>query len=549
MSEKSLFFNAFKNSNYPTGYDRNYNADDLSDWFSIVCETGVLKGGLAVSPKADGLGVKVAPGKATIRGKGYVLDTTTELEIETAPTGTSSRYDLVVLRMDNTPIETARRTYLAIVKGTSSIPTASALKDTTDVKELLLAYVRVKPNATTIAQADIVDTRGKSTLCPWFTAVKGYDDYYDAIIQDHHFITELTAESVLVVTDISAKLYNEKYSLVEVYTNGLKEEDGAFSVDTSSGFVTITFKTSRTAGNRVEVILSTFIDGEGMSTAIAQYSTLVNDVANLKSAQEDVYICNGKNDNVKISELVENYLNTSEDYGSLYIRIVGKFGWSSFVSGNGTSTSPFALFNIGNNTQKVTLDFTNCTAVKVTNNRKGSYCTAFRMWFGKIIGLNLIMTTTTSDAVLRAFSNVSGGQIECEDCRFWITGGSDSLIGVNGTFTNCRGSVSNRKSNSYCFSPSASGILRINGGEYYAYTGDSGAKSAVVGQSQAESVAILYAVNAPTLASSGYYQTNSVYQIGGWMNCTDLISALPLDVVSGQNNVIGRIAKSKPNQG
>ena len=68
MAQKSLFFNALPDDSFETGYDRNYNADDISDWFSIVCETGVLKGGLEVSV-GTGLTVNVAIGKATIKEK------------------------------------------------------------------------------------------------------------------------------------------------------------------------------------------------------------------------------------------------------------------------------------------------------------------------------------------------------------------------------------------------------------------------------------------------------------------------------------------------
>ena len=35
MAEKSLFFNALPSSEFETGYDRNYNADDISNWLSV----------------------------------------------------------------------------------------------------------------------------------------------------------------------------------------------------------------------------------------------------------------------------------------------------------------------------------------------------------------------------------------------------------------------------------------------------------------------------------------------------------------------------------
>ena len=166
MAEKSLFYNAFKSTKYPTGYDRNYNADDLSDWFSIVCDTGVLKGGLKVKPSASGLKVIVESGKATINGKGYINESELELSLETAPTGTKNRYDLIVLRKDNTPVENARRTYLKVITGDDTIPTTSDLTRDSNIYDLLIAYVIVKPSATSISASDIVDCRGKPGLCP-----------------------------------------------------------------------------------------------------------------------------------------------------------------------------------------------------------------------------------------------------------------------------------------------------------------------------------------------------------------------------------------------
>jgi hypothetical protein len=63
--------------------------------------------------------------------------------------------------------------------------------------------------------------------------------------------------------------------------------------------------------------------------------------------------------------------------------------------------------------------------------------------------------------------------------------------------------------------------------------------------SGADAVAILNGVNAPTAARSGYFQTHSLYQTTGVISCSDLISALALNVVSGASNIRGTIAKSK----
>lgn len=545
MAEKSLFYNAFKSSKYPTGYDRNYNADDLSDWFSIVCDTGVLKGGLKVKPSTSGLKVIAESGKATINGKGYINESELELSLETAPTGTKNRYDLIVLRKDNTPVENARKTYLKVITGDDTIPTVSDLTRDSNIYDLLIAYVTVRPSATSISASDIIDCRGKPGLCPYFTAVKGYDDYYDAIIQEFQSDTTLDSTSVLVTTDIASSLYNDKYSLVDVYTNGLKESEGQYSVSTSGGFVTITFTTAKSAGSKINVVLSNFIDGEGMSTALSEYNTLVKDVATLKKANKNIYICNGKVDNLAITNLVNTFIDGGTDYDSMRLKIIGNFGFGGFAGGDGTSASPYKVFDFHSGNRKVILDFSDCSEITIDGQNFTVFFNAKNL---KVEGLNLTMSGESAAKTIRVFNNVSGGNIECVDCRFSLNGYQDSLIAVNGTFTNCRGSVLNVVNNSYCFLPSAIGILRLYGGEYYAYTRSSSAKSAIVGQSQNEAVSILNGVNAPTVYRSGCYQTNAIYQLGGIVNSTDLITTLSVTVISGKSNVVGTIQANKPSQ-
>ena len=567
MAEKSLFFNALPDSDFETGYDRNYNADDISDWFSIVCDTGVLKGGLQVTA-GTGLNVNVAVGKATIKGKGYVNNSIASLSLAAAPTGANPRYDMIVLRMDNTQTKSARRIYLMAVTGTSSIPSVSDLTRNDSIYDLLLGYVVVQPNATSISQ--IVDTRGwgnnkndqdqyvdetgnpipiqaLGNCCPYFTAVKGYDDYYDAIIQQFESDVTLASSSTTAVTDIPTNLYNDKYSIVDVYVNGLREEEDNYTLNTNSNYITITFDSTKNAGAVINVILKNFIDGEGLSTAIAQYNQWVEDVATLKEANSYTYVCNGLTDNQEITNIVNEFIDGGTDYSSLNLKIVGTFGcyngtqYPVPVGGSGTSASPYRMFDFHNGNRKVILDFTNCSEIDITIS--GVYATIFYCASKNFIfkGLNMVLGGTTSGTQI----NVFNASITCEDSRFWLNAYSGSNISNGGTFTNCRASVSNASGNSFCFLNTD--VLRLNGGEYLAYTGSSSSRSAVVGQSAANSVSILYGVNAPTIARSSYYQTNALYQTGSgnYMNCTDLISALALYVVSGISNIRGTIALSK----
>ena len=544
MAEKGLFFNARPDDTEVTGYDRNYNADDISDWLSIICDTGVIKGGLQVEANT-GLTINVNIGKATIRGKGYINDTVKSFTL--SANGTSAnRYDMIVLRLDNNV--SVRRTYLA-VKSSTTTPSVSSLTRNVNVYELMLGYVTVAPSQSTISQSNITDKRGDKELCPYFTAVKGYDEYYDAIVERFNWNGTVASASTLVQTDLSSKLYNGNYSLIEVYTNGLKEQSDAYSVSVSGAYIQIVFTASKVAGTKVSVVLNNFIDGEGMTTALQQYTTLLNDVANLKSSGEYNYICNGTNDNVLIGNIVRTYLQGGNDYGTMKLNVIGNLGITASVYGDGSSTNPYAYFNFNiESNRNVIVDFSSCGQISPSV-VSGRYSNIFHSNNDiHIIGANVVVSNTSPNTCIRIIGTTSG-VVKFENCRFYITSYQDGLIAIRGTFINCRGSVANIINNSYCFLPASNGVVKVFGGEYYAYTGDSTKQSAIIGQSGADAVSILYGVSAPTSARSGFYQTNSLLQWvgGGIVCCTDLISELPMTVVSGISNIRGTIAKSKTN--
>ena len=551
MAEKSLFYNAMASSTSATGYDRNYNADDISDFFRFSFSTGVVKSntvnneptGLKVVA-SSGMAINVNAGYACINGKPYINDTAKSFTI--SANGTSAnRYDYIVLRFDNNM--SVRDTKLILITGNSTIPTVSNLKRDTKEYDLMLGYITVAPSASSITQTNITDTRGNNNLCPWFTAVKGSADYYDAIVQTHESVVTMASAGLTVTTGLSSTLYNNKYSLIEVYTNGIKEPTSAYTVSASSEYITITFKGQKSAGAQIMVKLDNFIDGEGMTTALAQYTQLLEDVANLKASGTYDYYCNGKNDNVLISNLVKTYFNGGDDYGCMRLNIIGNIGMTAPATGSGTTSNPYGWFDFESNypNRKVIIDFSRCGEI-TPNITGGTYNIIFSGQYITIENANVVANKTTSGTIIKVFG-VGIGEIRADNCRFYITSYQDATISYIGTFNNCRGSITNTTGNSFCFIPNTNGLVRVYGGEYYAYTGASGSISAIVGQSGANAVSILYAVNAPTNSRSGYYQTNSVYQYtgGGVLCCTDLISALPLSVISGISNIRGTIAKSK----
>lgn len=248
------------------------------------------------------------------------------------------------------------------------------------------------------------------------------------------------------------------------------------------------------------------------------------------------YICNGSTDNVQISNIVKAFLNGGTDYRTMRLNVVGTIGITSPANGDG-----WFDFNVDSN-RRVHIDFSNCSQINVPI-IAGTLNVVFKVRDITISNANVVANNSSAGTQIFMFY-YSTSKIYCENCRFWINGSKDSIIAYTGTFVNCRGSVTNGTTNSYCFL--TSGVLRLIGGEYYSYTGNSSLYSAIVGQSGANAVSILYGVNAPTVTRSGYFQTHAIRQFDGMLSCTDTISNLTLQVASGKSNVRGTIQMSKP---
>jgi hypothetical protein len=298
-------------------------------------------------------------------------------------------------------------------------------------------------------------------------------------------------------------------------------------------------------GTRVDFEVRKSVNAAGADTVVQEVGGLLSDMANVRKTLEHHYYCNGRTDNVNISNIVKTFLDGGGN-GSLDLKVHGTFGATAAVSGSGISTSAYKWFDfyLASPTRRATVDFTDCSQISMPIDN-GTYNIAFYADYIRIVGANLLMQNNTSGTNVRAFSSEKG-EIFAENCRFWLSGYSGCTIAECGTFTNCRASVTNTTGHSYCFASASTTLIRVIGGEYYAYTASSSHYSAIAGlTSGADAVMILSGVNAPTVSRSGYYQTHSLYQTTGIINCRDLISALATNVVSGASNIQGTIAKSK----
>lgn len=112
---------------------------------------------LKVYADSSGMNVKLNTGYAFIQGYSYENDNLPSIKTASVVLGESqSRVDAVVLRMD----PTANAITLTVLKGTPGSSTPPALTQTdAGVYDLLLAYINVGANASTVTAAMVVDKR------------------------------------------------------------------------------------------------------------------------------------------------------------------------------------------------------------------------------------------------------------------------------------------------------------------------------------------------------------------------------------------------------
>ena len=534
ITYKAGFYNNKKDAN--GNDDRVYTAEDLRKPYTSIYSRGL-------KPEADGtageklkviatggMKISVAAGEANL-GAWFENESAFNITLDNS-TG-ADRYDCVIIRNDDTDNVRMPSIY---IKSLTRVPTIDDLTRTDKIYEICVAYVKVPALATEITQENITDTREHGQLCNVMSGVGATvvrifrNTVYSDTANQRNFAIGIsqfdTARDQLTVIIEGRILSETAYSIASKWT-----------VSLDLGLPVI--------GTRVDFIVTKSVNASGANTVVQEVGVLINEMALVNKTLEHHYYCNGQTDNVNISTIVKNFLSGG-GYGSFDLKVHGTFGAIAAKDGTGVSTNAYKWFDFydADATRRVTVDFTDCSQINlpITN---GTYNIAFYGDYIRIVGANVFMQNTASGTNNRIFSS-SKGEIFAENCRFYLSGYAGSNIAECGTFTNCRASVTNATGHSYCFTSASTTLLRINGGEYYAYTASNAHYSAIVGlTSGTDAVAIIYGVNAPTVDRSGYYQTHALYQTTGIISCTDIISALPLNVVSGASNIRGTIAKSK----
>lgn len=519
--------------------DRVYTAEDIRKPYDVVFTDGIM-------PEADGtagetlkvnsvggMAISVNPGNAKLGGAWFENAALFNIILDAA--ASADRYDCVILRNDDSDEVREPSIY---IKSLAAIPKVADLTRSEKIYEVCLAYIHVPALAESITDDNIVDTREDGSLCNIMSGV-------GATVVRTYRSTVYSERAGQTGVTIEIPQFDRTRDHLTVIIEGRILSETSYTIP-SNTYVELALGLP-VIGTRVDFEVRKNVNAAGADTVVQEVAYLTSRVAETDKTLEHHYYCNGRTDNVNISNIISNFQNNYTDYGSMNLVIHGTFGATSPRGGAGTADNPYYWIRAAQgsaSTRRVMLDFTDCRQISI-NCETGTYNTIIFGMDVWIIGANIVATGGTA---IYMFSTAGATTVYAEDCRFWITCDSGGFIARSGTFKNCRASVTNSTWHSYCFVPISASLLRIDGGEYYAYTGSTSTDhvSAVVGATSGENaVAILYAVNAPTAARSGYKQTHSVYQTTGMICSTDLISALPLNVVSGASNIRGTIELSK----
>lgn len=529
---KTTYRGGFYNNKITGGVsDRVYTAEDVRKPYDTVFTDGILPDAYGTAGNTlkvtsnGGMTISVAAGNAKLGGAWF--ENTAAYAITLDAAGGSNRYDCVIIQNDDSDEVRAPKIY---IKSLAHTPTVADLTRDENVYEICVAYVFVPAFADSVTEDSITDTREDGYLCKVMSGVGA------TVVATYHntYFSKTAGERVI---SIGIPQYRRDRDTLTVLINGLVIPAGSSGSNVQSYTVNSNEQITLSIGLPV---VGTRIDFEVTKNVNAAGTNVLEE----GKALEHHYYCNGKTDNIEIGNLVRNALSGS-DYGSTKIIVHGTFSATEPAKGTGTNANPYCWFDFyaSTPTRKVIIDFSDCSDISVPI--VPGYNVVFYGNYFHINGMSVLVNAVAQGTTIRIFS-APNNTIKCVDCRFWLTAYSDSFIALNGIFVNCRGSVTNSTGDSFCFKPDANGITRLEGGEYYAYTADSSAQSAVIGQSYYNSCSILYGVSIPDVPRSGYYQNNCIYQAGGYVNATDIITTLPMEVLTGQSNIRGTIPFDKP---
>jgi hypothetical protein len=554
--QRSGFFNALLNNGV---YDRKYNANDYSDNLAVVISNGVLRSeNDDLRATAAGMVVTVGTGRAWIEGHYFINDTPHAFSAIAAPVG-GARYDRIILRLDKSLA--VRSVSLVYQQGeASNNPTKPAPVREGDIYDIVLADVYVTAGATSVI---VTDTRSNKDVCGWVYSTAGDNSFFESLDAAFREWFEEKKDTLSSVTlfkrynwrtvlatatnkiPFSIPQYNAETCFLEVFVNGALVTDGA---DYTAAASVLTFTNTLIAGTEIEVKCYKSIDSTGIESVADEITALQNAVAALNTTGQYDYVCNGVDDNVKLSEIAQAWLNGGTDDKTTIIKVYGNFVANAPFAGTGTEASGFQWLSLGlkeTARRKIIFDFS--AVEQMYFNCSGN--TKNIIFYGAdvhIKGAHVKAAGSEANTNVIMFSG-RVGEINVEDCDLTISTTGTATIAESGTFVNCKTWIASTGNTAASFAPvSASRPLVVFGGSHYAYCGGNGNFATVFYTAPAATNAVLmaYGVTLPKVDRAALIQTYGALTDAGKVYISGITTTLGL--TKGANcEVYGHIAINK----
>lgn len=485
--------------------DRAINANHLARWLSSVNSDGVArKFEEFKTTVSTGLNVVVGTGIGFVDGHHIYLKASQTITIEEASVS-GDRIDTIGFRLD----VVNRKVVLYYTTGVVGSGVAPTPQNNSNFIEVPLYNVKVRQSATSLLASDLTDVR--VYVVSSATYFKRYSQYYTP----NSNITNLT----ITVP------FNVETDDIEIRVNTNVLLDSQYTI---SGNV-ITFKSAILTGNAIQINVWHFQDGSG---SMDDLNKVLLELIEVRNSTKYYYHCNGVNDNVKLSEIAQNFLAGTGDFvginanAQMEIVVCGDCGISRYYSGSGTQADPYKYFAFGRpstSTRTIYFNFSNCSRIIVNcPATSGLYSTIFS---GADINVRNVALHVATGYNVDIFN---GTNVHCQDSEFWMATTNDCCVGrCCGVFENIRTSITSASGNAYCFYSNGN-LTRIIGGTHYAWTGST-SKVAVCfyvidAAANNENVLFITMTNCPQSSRSGLYQTDTIQVNRGY--CTAIMNTL-----------------------
>ena len=220
---------------------------------------------------------------------------------------------------------------------------------------------------------------------------------------------------------IGISQYNAELDILEVYINGFNAIPTVdYTVNESES---ITLNNAVDAGTIVVFKVFKSIDGSEAESVIGLVVELQNKVA---AIEENIYYCNGYNDNEGLKAFIDSWLSNSPSKDK--IEIVGKFVNNSSVTKASDGNNYSFVYELAAD-RGLVLDFTKCDIINAVNGF---------MYLSNVEAVNCTVKYNGTNTAVTAFGGSNAAFTGCEVRGSLVATESNGFKGDKLKLTNCR---------------------------------------------------------------------------------------------------------------